>query len=368
LTTTRSNQSETHPFSRARFVASCLRLLLAWFTLGFGTAQTQAATEYIYGIGTDWNLYQINVDPVGNTVSATAKINLSGYVSGWGTRNNEFINGLGIDQSTGDIYFNYSYNNNSSSSSGTMTMVPYIYQNVGGSYKAPYALGSAITSATLTATDVGSGWVPRATYYNGNYYAGLQNSDTFLVMPITGTTTKSYSSITSYANWDHASFSVMGGGDFVIGTNNVIYGSTVGTNANFFFRQQLSNATNVAGGASWTNYNVDASLPFATQGAIQVAGLGQSTNLYVISSSGKNVYKVTNFDGSSSPTFSQVGSNGIIPVTMTDLSIIVSSPLPVPEASTVLGGFGIAAGAGLEWFRRRRRQRAKAACDSSEAG
>ena len=340
-------------------MASSLRLLLALLTLGLGTAQTRAASEYIYGIGADWNLYQITVDPVANTVSSTAKLNLSGYVSGWGTAShkNEYINGLGIDQSTGDIYFNYSYNDNSSSSSGTMTMVPYIYQNSGGSYKAPYALGAAISSPTLTATDVGSGWVPRATYYNGTYYAGLQNNDTFVVMPISGTTTKSYSTIASYANWDHSGFAVMGGGDFVIGTNNVIYGSTVGTNANYFFRQQLSNATNVAGGSSWTNFNVDSSLPFATQGAIQVAGLGQSTNLYVISSTGKNLYEVNGYNNSTAPTFTQIGSSGIIPVTMTDLSIIVSAPLPVPEASTVFGGASLAIGAGFEWFRRRRKRR-----------
>ncbi len=332
--------------------------------MGLGTAQTHAAPEYIYGLGTDWNLYQITVDPLANTVSTSAKQNLAGFVSGWGTAShkNEFLNGLAIDQSTGDIYFNYSYNDNSTSSSGTMTVVPYIYQNSGGAYKVPYALGAAISSPTLPATDVGSGWLPRATYYNGTYYAGLQNSDTLVVLPISGTTTKSYSTVASYANWDHSSFSVMGGGDFVIGSNDVIYGSTVGSNnQNNFFRQQLSNATNVGGGNSWTNFNVDASLPFNTQGSIQVAGLGQSTDLFVISSSGKNVYQVNGYNNSTAPTFTQIGGNGIIPVVMTDLSIIVSAPLPVPEASTMFGGAGIAIGAGFEWFRRRRKRRELAA-------
>ena len=347
------------PFSWARIGFACLRVFLSFLTIGLGTAQSHAAAEYIYGIGTDWKLYEIKVDTSLNSVTTSVKLNLSGFVAGFGTHNNDYLNGLGIDQSTGDIYFNYSYNNNATSTAGTMTVVPYIYQNVGGAYRAPYALGAAITSATLTATDVGSGWLPRATYFNGTYYAGLQNNDTLTVLPITGTTTKSYASVTSYANWDHSTFSQMGGGDFVVGNNNVIYGSTVGTNANFFFRQQLSNATNAASGASWTNFNVDSSLPFATQGSIQVAGLGQTSNLYVVSSTGKNVYQVNGYDNSTAPTFTQIGTTGIIPVSMSDLSIIVTTPLPVPESSTVFGAAAISLGVALEMYRRRRRGSAR---------
>ena len=330
-----------------------MRVLLVTLSLATGIVRL-GATEYIYGIGTDWNLYQISIN--GSTVTTTAKLNLSGYVSGFGTHNNDYLNGLGIDQSTGDIYFNYSYNNNSSSSSGTMTVVPYIYQNVNGSYRTPYALGSAITSATLTATDVGAGWLPRGTYYNGAYYLGQQLSDTMVVLPITGSSTKSYSSVTAYSNWDHTSVTSLNGGDFVIGTNNVIYGTAGVSNANQFYRQQLTSATNSAGSA-WTIFNVDASIPIATQGTIQVAGLGQSTNLYVISSTGKNLYQVNGYDGASAPTFTQIGSNGVIPVTMTDLSIVVTAPLPVPETSTVMAGAAAAIGAGWEAFRRIRSQR-----------
>lgn len=324
-----------------------------------GVAPAVAATDYIYGIGTDWKLYQINVDSVANTVSTSPKLTLSNYISGWGTsgRNNEYINGLGIDQASGNIYFNYSYNSSSTSTSGTMTVVPYIYQNTGGGYSPPYALGSAITSATLPATSVGAGWVPRATFYNGTYYAGIQNSDTFLVLPITGTTTKSYGTIASYANWDHTSITSMTGGDFVIGSNSTIYGTAVISSANTFYRQTLASATNASSGTAWTSFNVDSSIPSATQGSIQVAGLGQSANLYVISSTGGNVYKVNGYDNSTAPTFSQIGSSGVMPVTMTDLSIIVSAPLPVPEASTMMGAAGVSAGVVLEFLRRRRRRK-----------
>jgi hypothetical protein len=342
------------PLKKERRVGSLARILLAFLSIWLGVEQTHAV-DYIYGIGNDWNLYQISVN--GSTVTTTSKINLSGYVTGFGTHHNDSLNGLAIDQSTGDIYFNYSYNSSATSSSGTMTVVPYIYQNLGGSYNTPYALGSAISSPTLTATDVGSGWLPRAAYYNGTYYSGLQNSDTLVTLPITGTTTKSYSSVNSFANWDHSTFTQFGGGDFVIGSNGVIYGSTVGTNANFFFRQQVSNAVNTSSGASWTNFNVDSSLPFATQGAIQVAGLGQSSNLYVISSVGKNLYSVNGYDNSTAPTFTQIGSTGIIPVVMTDLSIVVTTPLPVPEASTIVGAGALVVGVGVEFFRRRRRTR-----------
>lgn len=331
-----------------------MALLAAWV----GVAPVTAATDYIYSIGTDWKLYQINVDSVANTVSTSPKLTLSNYISGWGSsgRNNEYINGLGIDQATGNIYFNYSYNSSSTATSGTMTVVPYIYQNTGGGYSPPYTLGAAINSPTLPATSVGAGWVPRATFYNGTYYAGIQNSDTFLVLPITGTTTKSYGTIASYSNWDHTSITSMQGGDFVIGSNSTIYGTTVISSANTFYRQPLANATNASSGAAWTSFNVDSSIPSATQGSIQIAGLGQSTNLYVISSTSGNIYKVNGYDNGTAPTFSQIGSSGVIPVTMTDFSIIVSAPLPVPEASTILGAAGVSAGVVLEFLRRRHRK------------
>lgn len=154
--------------------------------------RSDAANEYIYGIGSDWALYQLTVDPVANTVSvAKQSVNLTGFISGWWTRYNEVLNRLGIDQSTGDICFNYSYNCSATSTSGTMSVVPYIYQNQNGAYKIPYALGAAVSSPTLAATDALGGWVPRATCCNGSYYAGMQATDTFVVLPITGSTTKS---------------------------------------------------------------------------------------------------------------------------------------------------------------------------------
>ena len=330
-----------------------------------GGAQLHAASEYIYGIGTDWKIYEMTVDKTANTVSVAAKLSLSGYVTGWGTHNNEYINGLAIDPAPGTIFFNYSYNNNASASAGTLSVVPYIYQKVNGSYITPYALGAAVTSATLPATTVGSGYLPRSTYYNGSYWLGVQNSDTLVEFPITGSSTKSYSAVNQFSNFDHSATTVLGGGDFVIGTNNVIYGSTVLSSANTFFRQQISNATNVSSGAAWTNFNIDSSLPFATQGSIQVAGLGQSTNLYVITSTGKNVYYVNNPDSSSAPTFTQVGSSGIIPITMTDLSIIVNTPLPVPESSSWIAIPSLTAGGALEWSRRRRRRAALVAIASA---
>jgi hypothetical protein len=339
--------------SATRLTATGLRLALL-LAASSTAISAVCATDYVYGIGTDWNLYQIAIN--GSTVTTTAKLNLSGYIPGFGTRNNDYLNGVGIDQSTGDIYFNYSYNNQSSTTSGTMTVVPYIYQNVNGSYKAPYALGAPITSATLIPTDVGAGWLPRATYYNGTYYAGLQQDDHLVLLPISGTTTKSYTAVTQFSNWDHTSTTAMNGGDFVIGSNSTIYGSTVLSSVNQFYRQTLSNATNSASGSPWTIFNIDSSVPFNTQGSVQVAGLGQSSNMYLISSAGKNLYSVTGYDNATAPSITQIGSNGVIPVTLTDLSIVVTAPLPVPETSTVVGGAAAAIGVGLEWLRRNKRR------------
>ena len=152
-------------------------VVLAWM---WAVVRVGATTEYIYGIGTDWKIYEIDVDKTANTVTTSAKLSLSGYVAGFGTHQNEYINGLAIDSSTGDIYFNYSYNNNSTASSGTLSVVPYIYQKVNGAYIAPYALGSVVTSATLPVTTVGSGYLPRSSFYAGAYWLGVQNSDTLV--------------------------------------------------------------------------------------------------------------------------------------------------------------------------------------------
>jgi hypothetical protein len=311
------------------------QLVTIWIVIFLGLAQSvRGAGEYIYGIGSDWSLYQITVDPTAATVSVKKEtLNLTGYISGWGTHNNEVLNGLGIDPATGDLYFNYSYNDSVSSTAGTQSVVPYIYQQLNGSYRTPYALGAAITSAVLPASDVSAGWLPRATYHNGTYYAGMQVNDTFVALPISGTTTKSYSTVTKYTDWDHTTATTsMSGGDFVIGTNEVIYGATTISSANQFFRQQLSNATNAASGGAWTNFNIDASIPYATQGSIQVAGLGQSTNLYVASSSGQNLYLVNGYNGASTPTFTQIGGSAALGVTFTDLSIAFASALPIPES------------------------------------
>ncbi len=336
------------------------RVPILFLSLFVFARSARGTTEYIYGIGTDWNIYQINVDKTANTVTSTKFGNLGGFVTGFGTHQNEYINGLAIDPSTGNIFFNYSYNNNSSASSGTLTVVPYIYQNVNGSYITPYALGAAVTSATLPATTVGSGYLPRSAYYNGAYWLGVQNNDTLVQFPITGTTTKSYSAVNQFSNFDHTSTTTLGGGDFVIGSNDVIYGSTVLSSANTFFRQSVSNATN-SSGAAWTSFNIDSSIPFATQGSIQVAGLGQSAagDLYVISSSGKNVYLVNGYDNSTAPTFTQIGSSGAVPITMTDLSIIVTTPLPVPEVSNVVACGALLAAGAVEGLRRHRRRNRK---------
>ena len=335
------------------------RLVAAWIVIGLGFAHSvRAAGEYIYGIGSDWSLYQITVDPTAATVSVKKEtINLTGYISGWGTRYNEVLNGLGIDSATGDLYFNYSYNDSASSTAGTQSVVPYIYQQLNGSYRSPYALGAAINSAVLPASDVSAGWLPRATYHNGTYYAGMQVNDTLVALPISGTITKSYSTVTKYTDWDHTTGTTsMSGGDFVIGTNEVIYGATTVSSANQFFRQQVSNATNGTSGGAWTNFNIDASIPYATQGSIQVAGLGQSTNLYVASTSGQNLYLVNGYNGASTPTFTQIGGTAALGVTFTDLSIAFASPLAIPESNprwTPLYCLGLAAA--LERVRRSRR-------------
>lgn len=333
-----------------------MRPLLVITLVAFGVEcfQVCGAVEYFYGIGTDAKLYQFSIDTAANTFSATAKVSLGGFISGYGngTRYNESVSGLGIDASTGDIYFNYSYNTSSTSTSAPMTVVPYIYQRISGAadYKIPYPLGSAITSASLSATDTASGWMTGGTFYNGVYYTRLQGKDTLVGMPVTGTSTKSYASITSYTDWDHSSVTSMRNGDFVIGSDGTIYGSTVLNSQNNFYRQTLANATGGSGG--WSTYNVDSTVPFNKQGALEIAGLGDSSRMYGVTTGGtKNVYLISNID--SIPTFTPLSGSLTIPIN--DLSLVLNTPLPVPESTAVGGVLGISFGIMIDWARRRLR-------------
>lgn len=330
------------------------RIIITLVAIGVECFQVCGAVEYFYGIGTDANLYQFSIDTSANSFFATAKLNLGGFISGYGngTRYNEIVSGLGVDASSGDIYFNYSYNTSSTSTSGPMTVVPYIYQRIPGAsdYKNPYPLGSAITSANLPATDTASGWMTGGTFYNGVYYTTLQGKDTLVGMPVTGTTTKSYASITSYTDWDHSSITAMWNGDFVIGGSGTIYGSTVLNNQNNFYRQTLANATASSGGM--TTYNVDSTIPFNKQGALEIAGLGDSSRLYGVTTGGtKQVYLVSNID--SIPTFTPLTGSLTIPIT--DLSVILNAPLQIPESAAAAGVLGISFGMVLEWILRRMR-------------
>ncbi len=314
----------------------------------------RASDEYMYGIGSDWTLRQITVDPVANTVSVSNLLSLSSFVSGWGTHSHESINGLGVDPATGRIYFDYTYNaNNGNATKAPLTVAPYVIDRVNGVYTTPHPMSAPITSSTLTATTTVGGWLPGGEYFGGSYWATIQNSDSLVKFALDSSGTN-ISSTTQFSNYDHTSASTLTGGDFVINTNNtVIYGTDSQSSTNFFFRQSLSAATN-SSGAAWTNFNVNSTLAFSTAGSIELGGMGQTTNLFVATSTTHSLYLVTNYNSASSPGFSLLGSAGSLGISFVDLSVALTSPLNVPEASTWFGGLAAASGAAAHLLLRRR--------------
>ncbi len=312
---------------------------MALGSLGIAVEGGHAATDTFYALSSVGYLYQIDVNTSTFAATTTLKQNLSTWVTTSGTDFHAAYSGLAIDTSTGDIYFSYSYNSSSSSSStGIRTVVPYVYQNVGGVYQPAHTLGAAVTSTTLG--DVAGGWLASAAYYSGAYYAGINASDTLLKLAITGTTSKSYSSATQTANFDNTSTTSLTGGDFVIGSTGTIYGTTVTSGGNTFFRQTVGSAS------AWTT----ATAPAAS---LELTTTTSGGSGYALSTATGNLYTISSMDAT--PTFTLKTSGAVSSsLNLTDLSVISGPLAALPEPSTILGAAAATAAVGAEGFRRRR--------------
>jgi hypothetical protein len=314
-----------------------LCFLVSLVLCGVVSAQT---TDYVYGIqfgqgtglaGDSWNLEQLTIS-----------------VDGGGTATS----------------YAYSYNNNASANAGTFNASVYAIRFNGISFGATQiynyseAAGAAGTAGVIGSggdpgsQNVGSGWFTKGTFYNGSYYAGVQQSTNNLVRLTLGPGENSVTTAQVYTNINHGGANANTGGDLVIsGGNLYISGRIDGTSGSSFATTTLANATNGAG-SSW-NAVTDAG---NGQYYYQLAGLGQITNLYGFASgTGSPTFgQLTNYDDPSvtTPTFTTIA--GTSPIIFADLSEGSNQSILLPEPAQTAAGIVCAVAALFEFVRWRK--------------
>lgn len=335
----------------------------------FGGMLQAQTTDYIYGLhntGSGFNLVEFAItDPTG-TPSITTSTTLAGlqnYISGYGStgRFNEYINGLAINPVNNHVYFNYTYNNTSNQASGNYTFLLYhaVYDTIAEAWSVSNLggfSGGIGTSASAWTAGSGSGAFPGAAYMTDvttgvdAYYFKGQNNDRLFrtyINPSTGGLGNVSTVLDNTTTWDDFDGGLpmidnLGGGDFVI-DNRRIYMATSYLNTNDglldngYIRKDLSVSGSPTGtGAS---FNIEGSIPEATHGPVQVAGLGDVDNLYLLSSDTLNFYRVANPDAPSALGITLLGnvSGNLVAGSIADLSTGLSTPLvPIPEPSSAL--------------------------------
>jgi len=326
----------------------------AWFS---GAAHAQSI-DYVYGIvkggttsSSGWYLDQIAINPTARTYTVSQLLDLSntGIAAGFGSagHDNQSINALAIDGASNTVFFTYSYNNASSATTGTFFAVSYalhlttattgtavqIFSTnaVGG-----VASDSGNTPATISC---GSGWLPKAAYYNGAYYVGVQDEDSIIKISMgngdfTASTGNQLYSLINHST--DVTKSAGAGGDIIIdGSGNLYDGGDSYNGATFtphvFATETLAHALDGSGttGAVWNSGTVNS--------YYQLAGLGQISNVYAAGTTA-NLFQVTNFTNPSgtTPTFTALSGTSL--PTYTDLSDGANHSIILPEPATWAAG------------------------------
>lgn len=326
-------------------------------------------TDYVYGIeygqgggsaSDTWNLDQlaISVDSGGTPTSyaQSTLVDLTTLTPGWDssatTRLNQSLNALALDPATNTLFFTYSYNDNVTPTAGNFTLASYALRYNGSGftvtniYNLTEASGSTGTAGVIGSggdpgsTNAGSGWFTKGTFYNGSYYAGVQDSTDNLVRLTLGPGENSVSSATVFTGINHGGASANTGGDLVISGGNVyISGRISDTSGSTFATTTLANALNSSGFA-W-DYTTDAG---SGTYYYQLGGLGGIPRLYGFASGGASpafgVFSNYGDPAGSPPTFTAI--SGTSPVIFADLSDGSTQSIIVPEPGNVaVGLFGI---------------------------
>jgi len=360
------NPAKSPDITKLRVTAAAQKLAVQIFVvIAFaltGSAKLHAqAVDYIYGIensGPTWELDQLTINYGAGTYTQQSLVSLSSLIPGFNTSTqlNGSVNGLALNAATHTLFFTYSYNNNASSSAGTFTATTYAIQSTGPTtwsinqlYTVSVAAGTADapgatnTAAKPGAVNVGSGWFPRAAYYNGSYYVGIQGANTLFQIALGNGDTSASTSQSVYSNINHGGLSAVGGGDMVFDSSGNLYVSGTGSGGETFGTTSLANAQNSSGSA-WNAASVG--------DFYQLGGLGQSPRLYAGGGTSPfGLYQVANFSNpsGSAPIFTALTLTSGVAVQYSDLSDgALGASIVIPEAGTWASGvFGILLTAGV---------------------
>ena len=340
--------------------------ILVWFILLCVVAQAQSI-DYVYGIvkggtgnSSGWYLDQIAINPGTGTYTVSQLVDLSntGITAGFGGAGhyNQSLNALAVNGASSTVFFTYSYNTTSSMTSGTFFAVSYALRlttaTTGNSVQifSTNAVGGVTADSGNTPATIscGSGWLPKAAYYNGAYYVGVQDEDSLIKITMgngdfaASTGNQLYSLINHSTNVNQ---SAGAGGDIVIDSSGNIYDAGDSYNGgsftpHVFATETLAHALDGSGtsGAVWNSGTVSS--------YYQLAGFGQISNLYAAGTS-TSLYQVTNYTNPSgtTPTFTALSGTSL-PV-FTDLSDGSNHSVILPEPGTMVGGI---AGCGIVMF------------------
>ena len=334
-----------------------LLAMLLGIALLSGAARAQSI-DYVYGIvkgGTSssggWYLDQIAINPTlqSYTVSQFLDLSNTGIIAGFGSagRYNQSINALAINGASNTVFFTYSYNNAASATSGTFFAVSYALHltsaTTGTSVQifSTNAVGGVASDSGNTPATIscGSGWLPKAAYYNGAYYVGVQDEDSLIKISMgngdfSASTGNQLSSLINHST--DVTKSAGAGGDIIIDSSGNLYDGGDSYNGgtftpHVFATETLAHALDGSGttGAIWNSGTVGS--------YYQLGGLGQIANVYAAGTTA-NLFRVTNFTNPSStaPTFTSLSGTSL--PTFTDLSDGANHSLLLPEPGTWAAG------------------------------
>jgi len=264
--------------------------------------------DYFYAIRNNngtWYLDEVSIyNPASTTPTVSVLqgiLNLSAITPGFnGSATSAYMNGLALDWLNRRFYWN------STSASGStgynFQLNTAYYDNVTKTWSYQAVTGSNLSNipfntGTPNSSAAGSGAFPRAAYYAGDYYGGGQNNDNMVAWRLntagTGLKTPAFN---DYPNFFHMT-QTFGGGDFVIRPQDgfLVTSTAVGNTTNTLFTQYMTNGFNPTGPAA-TSVVIDGKIPRASEGALQIAGVGGVTRMYGLSSSGATICRLDDYD------------------------------------------------------------------------
>lgn len=341
--------------------------------LGFALANSATAQtfDFIYGLNSTtagnsspYNLVEFKIDTVTNAITpSTIFSNLQSFIPGYGSVGRAFeqVNGLAINPTNNQVYFNYTYSNNGSNPTLGDTTFTLFRAQFTSSWTVD-SLGSFTTplSASGLAVAANGGSFPRGGFLNNigggldGYYFGGNGAQNLLRIPLSSATGNpaspiSVASVNSWADIDgSAALTGNVGGDMVINNGNIytttqaFVGSPITGSIPTHMRRGIDSSGAPTAPLSPPFLNLTGQPGIAAAGTIQLAGLGNIPRLYAIGTNSDDVFLYGNPDATTAAGLGMtvVGNVGAFlgAGTITDLSSgFTTSVIPEPSSTALLG-------------------------------